>query len=47
MKRLGLLIILAMLCGSCWDTGSNSDSADSMTELALNRTVTGNIAAGR
>ena len=34
-----------MLCGSCWNTGSDSDNADSMTELALNRTVTGNIAA--
>jgi hypothetical protein len=45
MKRLGLLIILLMLFGSCWGTGSDSEDAATMTELALNRSVTGKIAA--
>lgn len=45
MKRLGLLLILVMLCGSCWSTGSDSDDGAGTTELALSRTVTGSIAA--
>jgi hypothetical protein len=34
-----------MLFGSCWGTGSDSEDAATMTELALNRSVTGKIAA--
>ena len=45
MKRLGLLIVLVIFFGGCWGSGSDSDDADTMTELSLNRSVQGNIAA--
>jgi len=45
MKRLGLLIVLVTFFGGCWGSGSDSDDADTMTELSLNRSVQGNIAA--
>jgi hypothetical protein len=45
MKRLGLLLALVMLFGACWDSSSDSDDADTVTELSLNRRVEGHIAA--
>ena len=43
MKRFGLFIILGMLLGGCWQSSSDSGDGAATTELALNRTVTGNI----
>ena len=45
MKRLGLLIALVMLFGACGNSGSDSDDSNSVTELSLNRSVEGHIAA--
>ena len=45
MKILGLLIVLVIFFGGCWGSGSDSDDADTTTELSLNRSVQGNIAA--
>ena len=44
MKRLGLLIALAIFFGGCWGSGSSSDDGATVTELSLNRSVQGNIA---
>ena len=45
MKRLGLLLALVMLFSACWDSGSGSGDAETVTELSLNRSVQGHIAA--
>jgi hypothetical protein len=38
-------MVLVMLFVACWDSGSNSDDAEIVTELSLNRSVQGNIAS--
>ena len=43
MKRFSLLIILLMLCGSCWNTASDSGDADALTELADVTLLAGDI----
>ena len=45
MKKLGLLITLVIFFGGCAGSGSDSDDADTVTELSLNRSVQGNISA--
>jgi hypothetical protein len=45
MKRLGLFIALVIFFGGCVGSGSDSDDAATVTELSLNRSVQGNIAA--
>ena len=45
MKRFGLLIVMIIFLTGCWGSGSNSDEADTVTELSLNRSVQGKIAA--